>query len=315
MRLLLFVLKKAVITVLLLLGIAFITFSLTRALPGDPALSLVGERASPREIARIRSAIGADRPFLEQYAGYVKLLSRGELGRSYATRKKISGELMEKFPNTLRLAALAMLLALPLGTGLGLLAALKRNTPADTFITGVSVLGMSVPVFFSGLLLMLLVSLRLKALPPSGTGDIRFMVLPALTLSLPAIATLARVTRSTVIEIMDMPFVKTARAKGLAELRVNLRHVLRNALIPIVTVAGLDFGSYLNGAVLTETIFGWDGIGRYAVEAITRRDYPAVMGAVLLGTAVFIVINMLVDLTYHALDPRVRVSAGPAGGR
>jgi peptide/nickel transport system permease protein len=301
-----FILKKLLITVFIFLGIAFITFSLMNTLPGDPALSLVGERASPEAIAKIRTELGTDKPFPVQYANYVKLLAKGEMGRSYATRKEVKDELMAKFPNTIKLALLAMLIAVPLGIGLGFWAALKRNTPLDGLISSATILGISVPVFFSGLLLMLLISLKLKFLPPSGTGGLRFIILPAVTLSLPAIATLARVTRATVLDILDMPFVRTARAKGLNEIKVNFVHILKNALIPIVTVIGLDFGSYLNGAVLTETIFGWDGIGRFAFEAIMKRDYPVVMGTILLGTVIFITINLLVDISYNALDPRVK---------
>ncbi|MDA8388169.1 MAG: ABC transporter permease [Nitrospiraceae bacterium] len=302
-----YLIKKLVITVFLLLGIIFITFCLTKALPGDPALALVGQRASPRVIAAIRRQLGADEPFLIQYVDYVKLLSRGEMGRSYSTKQEVLSEIEQKFPNTMKLALAAMLLAVPFGLACGLWAALKRGTPADTLLSSASIMGISVPVFFSGLLLMLLVSLRLKLLPPSGTGGIRFLILPAITLSLPSAATLARVARTMVIETMDKPFVKTARAKGISLWRVNAVHILRNALVPIITVMGLDFGSYLNGAVLTETIFGWDGLGRYAVGGIIRRDYPVVMGSILVGTLVFIVVNMLVDIVCHALDPRVRI--------
>ncbi|MDA8092160.1 MAG: ABC transporter permease [Nitrospiraceae bacterium] len=307
MRFAVYLIKKLIITIFLLLGITFITFSLTRALPGDPALALVGQRASPDVIAAIRKQIGADRPFIVQYLDYVKLLSRGQMGRSYSTRKEVLDEIKTKFPNTLKLALAAMLLSVPFGAGLGFWAAIKRGTRTDTLLSSISIVGISVPVFFSGILLMLLVSLRLKLLPPSGTGGLRFLLLPAVTLALPSAATLARVARTMVLDIMDMPFVKTARAKGIGEWRVNAVHILRNALIPIVTVMGLDFGSYLNGAVLTETIFGWDGIGRYAVDGIMRRDYPVVLGTILVGTAVFIIVNMVVDIAYHALDPRVRV--------
>jgi ABC-type dipeptide/oligopeptide/nickel transport system permease component len=313
MHLLLYLAKKVAVTVSLLLGITLITFSLTRSLPGDPALALVGERASQEVIEGIRRELGADRPFFEQYAGYLGLVARGDLGRSYSTKKEVRSELLSRFPNTMRLALFAMLLATPAGIGLGFLAALKKNTRVDAFVSSVSVAGVSVPVFFSGLLLMMLASLHLKLFPPSGTGGLRFMVLPAVTLSLPAVASLARVTRATAMDIIEMPFVKTARAKGLGELKVNIVHILRNALIPIVTVIGLDFGSYLNGAVLTEAIFGWDGIGRLAMEGIIKRDYPVVMGTILLGTVVFILINMVVDMAYHVLDPRVRVLHGRKG--
>ena len=307
MRFGIYLIKKIIITVLLLLGVTFITFSLTRALPGDPALALVGQRASPEVIAAIRKQIGADRPFIVQYLDYVRMLSRGQMGRSYSTRKEVLKEIEVKFPNTLKLALAAMLMAVPLGAGLGFWGAIRRGTRTDIFLSSISIAGISVPVFFSGLLLMLLVSLGLKLLPPSGTGGLRFLLLPAATLALPSAATLARVTRTMVLDVMDMPFVKTARAKGIGEWRVHFIHILRNALIPIVTVMGLDFGSYLNGAVLTETIFGWDGIGRYAVDGILRRDYPVVLGTILVGTAVFIVVNMMVDIAYHLLDPRMRV--------
>jgi ABC-type dipeptide/oligopeptide/nickel transport system permease component len=205
------------------------------------------------------------------------------------------------------LAVGAMAIATPIGVLLGFLAAYRRGSFADRFITTVSVVGISIPVFWTGLLLMLLVSFKLRLLPPSGTGNLRFLILPAATLALPALASLARVTRTSVIDILDMPYVQTARAKGLTPRRVNFVHILKNALIPIVTVIGLDFGSYLNGAVLTETIFGWDGIGRFAMEAIIKRDYPVVMGTIIVGTAVFVLINLLVDIVYHYLDPRVRL--------
>jgi ABC-type dipeptide/oligopeptide/nickel transport system permease component len=156
-------------------------------------------------------------------------------------------------------------------------------------------------------LIMLFFSLRLKLLPPSGTGGLRFLILPSITLSLPALATLARITRSVTIEILEAPFINTARAKGITDFKINMVHVLKNALIPVITVIGLDFGSYLNGAVLTETIFGWDGIGRFTMEGIIKRDYPVIMGCVITGTVVFVVINMLVDIIYHYLDPRIRL--------
>jgi ABC-type dipeptide/oligopeptide/nickel transport system permease component len=177
----------------------------------------------------------------------------------------------------------------------------------DRLISSISVSGLSVPVFWSGLLIMLFFSLKLKILPPSGTGDIRFLILPSITLSLPALATLSRVTRTILIEIFDMPFITTARAKGITELKINFIHIFKNALIPLITVIGLDFGSYLNGAVLTETIFGWDGIGRFTMDGIIKRDYPVIMGCVIVGTIIFVLINLFVDIVYHYLDPRVRL--------
>jgi ABC-type dipeptide/oligopeptide/nickel transport system permease component len=299
--------KRVLLLIPLLLGITLITFTLTKALPGDPVLGMVGERAQPEVIEQIQKELGTDRNMLGQYFGYVSLLIKGEFGRSYYSNRKVFDDLLLKFPNTLKLALGAMCIAVPLGLLFGFISAVKKDTAADRIISSVSVTGLSLPVFWSGLLIMLLFSLKLHLFPPSGTGDIRFLMLPAVTLSLPALGTVSRVTRTTLIEIIDMPFTVTARAKGIAETRIHLIHVLKNAFIPLITVIGLDFGSYLNGAVLTETIFGWDGIGRFAMEGIIRRDYPVIMGCVVSGTLFFVLINLIVDILYCYLDPRVRI--------
>jgi peptide/nickel transport system permease protein len=288
------------------LGITLLTFLITKALPGDPAISLVGERAQPEVIEQIRKELGTDKNVLTQYYCYIKLLLQGEFGRSYYTNRKVFDDLLLKFPNTFKLALGAMAIAAPAGLFLGFISAVRKDTLTDRFISSICVAGLSVPVFWSGLLIMLFFSLRLKLLPPSGTGDIRFLILPCITLALPALGVIARVTRTSVIDVLDEPFIATARAKGVSETKINLVHILRNALIPIVTVIGLDFGSYLNGAVLTETIFGWDGIGRFTMEGIIKRDYPVIMGCVLTGTFFFVIINLLVDVIYHYVDPRVR---------
>jgi ABC-type dipeptide/oligopeptide/nickel transport system permease component len=303
-----FLFKRILMVVPLLLGITLLTFALTKALPGDTAASMVGERVQPEVLEKIRKEIGADRGVISQYIGYLKLLLKGEFGRSYYTNRKVFDDLLLKFPNTFRLALGAMLIAIPAGVFLGFLSAARRDTMVDRLLSSISVAGLSIPVFWSGLLIMLLFSLRLKLLPPSGTGDIRFLILPSITLALPALAVISRVTRTAVIENLDAPFVATARAKGVSEGRIRVVHVLRNALIPIITVIGLDFGSYLNGAVLTETIFGWDGIGRFTMEGIIKRDYPVIMGCVITGTFLFVIINLAVDILYHRLDPRIRFS-------
>ena len=302
-----YLLKKLLLLIPLLLGITSLTFTLTKTLPGDPVYSMVGERAQPEVIEKIRKELGSDKNILIQYLGYIKLLLKGEFGRSYYTNRKVFDDLLLKFPNTLKLALGAMIIAIPLGLLLGFISSYKRGTSTDRIISSLSITGLSIPVFWSGLLIMLFFSLKLKLLPPSGTGDLRFLILPSITLSLPALATLTRVTRTTLIEVFDMPFVITAKAKGISELKINFIHVLKNALIPIVTIIGLDFGSYLNGAVLTETIFGWDGIGRFTMEGIIKRDYPVIMGCNIISTAVFVIINLLIDILYHSLDPRVRL--------
>lgn len=295
--------------ILLLLGITLLTFSLTKALPGDPVQSLVGERAQAEVIERIRKELGTDKDILSQYIGYLKLLAKGELGRSYYTNRKVLDDILIKFPNTIKLALGAMVIAVPIGLLLGFWAALKRNTLTDRVISSLSITGLSIPVFWSGLIIMLILSLKFRLFPPSGTGDMRFLVMPALTLALPAIATLTRVTRTAVIEVAEMPFINTAKAKGLNTFKIYGIHIFKNVLIPLITVIGLDFGSYLNGAVLTETIFGWDGIGRFTMDGIIKRDYPVIMGCIIIGTFVFVMINLIVDILYHYLDPRVRLYA------
>ena len=303
-----YILKRVFLLIPLLLGITMLTFALTKTLPGDPVLSLVGERAKPEVIEQIRRELKTDRHFFVQYSGYLQLLLKGEFGRSYYTNRKVFDDLITKFPNTLLLAVGAMAIAIPAGIVLGFISALRRGRCIDRTVSSLSIIGLSMPVFWSGLLIMLFLSITLKLLPPSGMGDLRFVIMPSLTLSLPALGTLTRVSRSTLIDLLDMPYVNAARAKGIKERKVHYVHVLKNALIPLVTVIGLDFGSYLNGAVLTETIFGWDGIGRYAMEGIMRRDYPVIMGCIIVGTTAYVLINLFVDLLYHYLDPRVRLT-------
>jgi ABC-type dipeptide/oligopeptide/nickel transport system permease component len=303
-----YIIKRVFLIIPLLLGITLTTFALTKALPGDPVYSMVGERSSPEIIARIRSRIGSDKGVMRQYVGYVRLLLSGEMGRSFYTNRRVIDDIAVKLPNTLKLAAGAMTISVIVGLLLGIWAALKKGSLTDRTISWVSIAGLSVPVFWSGLVLMLFFSFKLRLLPPSGTGGIRYLILPSITLALPALATLVRITRVSVIDIMDMSFIRTARAKGLREIRVIGLHILKNALIPVITVIGLDFGSYLSGAVLTETIFGWDGIGRFTMEGIVKRDYPVIMGCIIVSTIAFVLTNLLVDIIYHFIDPRVRIN-------
>jgi peptide/nickel transport system permease protein len=271
-------------------------------LPGDPVVGMAGERATPATIARIRAELGLDKPLPYQYALYVKRVCTGQFGRSIYTNRKILDDLLQKFPNTVKLALAAMFFASVFGISLGVFAAVNRGTMGDRFVTLVSVGGISIPVFWLGLALMLVFSLYLRWLPPSGMGNgsLIHIILPAVTLGTFSLSYIARVTRSTMLETLSQPYVAAARAKGLSETSVVLKHALKNSLIPIVTLIGLDLGSYLNGAVLTETIFGWDGLGRYALDGIIKRDYPVIMGVVLFGAVIFVAMN-------HFLDPRVRV--------
>jgi peptide/nickel transport system permease protein len=303
-----YILKRIFLFIPTLLGITLITFILMQSLPGDPVQGMAGERASPETLARIRAELGRDKPLPIQYIGYLKLLVTGELGRSIYTNRKIADDLLQKFPNTVKLAFAAMLFASILGIGVGVFAATKQGTNWDRLVTLLSVGGISIPVFWLGLAVMLIFSFYLQWLPPSGMGNgsLLYIILPAATLGTFSLSYIARITRSSMLESLSQPYVTTARAKGLSEAEVILKHALKNSLIPVVTLIGLDLGSYLNGAVLTETIFGWDGLGQYALDGIMKRDYPAIMGVVLFGSIVFVAMNLLVDISYHFLDPRMR---------
>ena len=299
--------RRLLLAVPTLLGVLIVVFLLLYVAPGDPVQAMVGERADAATIARLRAELRLDDPLPSQFVHYATGILRGDFGRSYITNRPIVQDIAERFPRTLLLATAAMLLATLTGITIGVLAAIRPNGWFDRMALAITYLGISFPVYWIGLLLIVLFAVTLRWLPASGYGRWEFLVLPALTLGSRSIAYLARVTRSAMLEVLGADFVRTARAKGLAEQVVIVRHALRNALIPIVTVIGLDFGAYLTGSILTETIFSWPGIGRYVVQAISRRDLPAVQGAVLFLSVVFVVVNLLTDLVYQRVDPRVRV--------
>jgi ABC-type dipeptide/oligopeptide/nickel transport system permease component len=292
----------------LLLGVATVTFFLLHVLPGDPVLSMVGERYDAETIARLRSQMRLDEPLPVRYVHYLTSLVRLDLGESYVTGAPVWDSIRERIPRTLRLAAAAMSIAVVAGVGIGVLAAWRRGSPLDYLLVGASVVGVSMPVFWLGVLLIYLFSMRLGILPASGFGDggIEYLALPAFTLAQASTAYVARITRSSVLDEIHETYVKTARAKGASEGRILVRHALRNALLPIVTVVGVDFGSYLSGAVLTETVFAWPGLGRFTLDAILKRDLPAIQGAVLFMAVMFMTVNLAVDLLYARVDPRVK---------
>jgi len=310
-----YVIKRLLLAVPTLLGLTLVTFLLLNAIPGDPALGLVGERATPEAVAAARRALGQDRPLPARFLGYLSLLAKGDLGRSYYTRREVGKDIREKLPNTIRLALAAMLVAVSVGIFLGVMSAVTRGGWLEKLFSGLALAGISLPVFWVGLVLMLVFAFWLPWFPPSGTGGGRliYLALPAATLGLNSAAYIARVTRMSLVEALGAQYVMTARAKGLSPLVVVGKHALRNALIPVVTLIAIDFGSYLNGSVLTETIFGWDGIGRYALDGIMKRDYPVILGTVLVGSAVFILFNTLADVAYAVIDPRIRHSRNGQG--
>lgn len=304
-----FLLRRILLAIPTLLGVLVVVFLLLYVAPGDPVQAMVGERADAATIARLRSELRLDDPLHTQFAHYATGVLKGDLGRSYITNRPIINDLRERFPRTLLLAAAAMLLATVLGISIGTLAAVKPHGWFDRLALAGTYLGISFPVYWTGLLLIVLFAVTLHWLPASGYGRIEFLLLPALALGSRSIAFLARMMRSSMLEVLNADYVRTARAKGLAASAVTVRHAMRNALIPVVTVIGLDFGSYLTGSILTETIFSWPGIGRYVVMAISRRDLPAVQGAVLFLSVVFVLVNLLTDLAYGRVDPRARVEA------
>jgi ABC-type dipeptide/oligopeptide/nickel transport system permease component len=300
-----FLSRRLLLAIPTLFGVLVVVFLLLYVAPGDPVQEMVGERADAETIARLRRELRLDDPLPTQFAHYVSGIVRGDLGRSYITDRPILGDLLERFPKTLQLAGAAMLLAASLGITIGVLTAQRPGSWLDRLALGGSYLGISFPVYWVGLILILLFTVQLRWLPASGYGGLEYLVLPALALGSRSIAFLARVTRSSMLEVLGGDFVRTARAKGLRERVVVMRHGLRNALIPVITVLGLDFGYYLTGSILTETIFSWPGLGRYVVNAITRRDLPAIQGSVLFLSVVFVLVNLVTDLAYAKADPRV----------
>ena len=285
-----------------------VVFLLLYVAPGDPVQDMVGERADAETIARLRKELRLDEPLVKQFSSYAVGVIKGDLGNSYITQRPIIQDIRERFPKTLLLAGSAMLLASVLGITIGVLSARNPGGWFDRMSLGLAYLGISFPVYWVGLILILIFAVTLKWLPPSGYGGIEYLILPAFALGSRSIAFLARVTRSSMLEVLGSDFVRTARAKGLRERVVVTRHALRNALIPIITVLGLDFGYYLTGSILTETIFSWPGIGRYVVNAIARRDLPAINGSVLFLSVVFVLVNLITDLAYAKADPRVSYS-------
>ena len=298
--------RRLLLAVPTLLGVVCVAFLLLYVAPGDPVMAMVGERADAATIERLRRELRLDEPLAVQFAYYVGDLARGDLGTSFVTGRPIARDLAERFPATLLLAGAAMTLAIVVGVSTGVACALRPGSWFDRLALAATYVGISFPVYWIGLLLIVLFAVTLRWLPASGYGGAAYLVLPALALGSRSIAYLARVTRSGMLEALGADHVRTARAKGLAERTVTWKHAFRTALIPVVTVIGLDAGSYLTGSILTETIFSWPGVGRYVVNAIARRDLPAVQGAVLLLSVVFVLVNLLTDVVYRRVEPRVR---------
>jgi ABC-type dipeptide/oligopeptide/nickel transport system permease component len=304
-----YALGRLIGTVPVLFGVTLLVFLMAWVTPGDPVVAMLGEASqgiSRQALEDLRRELGLDRPLPVQYVDYVGGLLRGDLGDSVRSRRPVLAEIRDRLPATLELALAALTIAVALGVTLGVLAAVRKRTWVDGAAIAVALVGVSIPVFWSGFLLMIVFALELGWLPASGRGTWRHLVLPAVTVGVSSAAFIARITRGAVLEALAQDYVRTAKAKGLAPRRVVLRHALRNALLPIVTVVGLQLGGLLGGAVLTETVFAWPGVGRLLVDAIVARDLPLVQGSVLVVSLLFILVNLAVDLSYAAINPKVR---------
>ncbi|HEY2993076.1 MAG TPA: ABC transporter permease [Methylomirabilota bacterium] len=315
-----FLVRRAFISAVTLLLITVIVFTGVRMIPGDPARVLAGTDADAAGLEEIREKYGLKDPIPVQYVRWLALAVRGDLGESIRTRTSVAWTVAIKAPITLELAFLSLLVAVSIAIPIGVVAAVRRNTAWDVLASSVSLCGVSIPNFWLGIMLILLVSVRLGWLPASGfvplaedfTGNLKRMLMPALVLGSGLAAALMRQTRNAMIEVLSTDYVRTARAKGLAQPAVVVRHALRNGLIPVVTILGLQMGALMSGAVVTEQIFVIPGFGRLIVEAVFTRDYPVVQGVVLLTAASYVLINLLVDVSYTILNPRIRIRGGTA---
>lgn len=301
-----YIIRRLILSVPVLWGVVTLVFLALRLAPGDPAKIMAGEAAPPEVVETIRREFGLDQPLIVQYWIFLARMVRGDLGISVRTRRPVMVELWSRLPATAELAFASVLIATLFGITGGVISATRPNSCFDYICMVGALLGLSIPVFWFGLMALWIFSVQLGWFPVGGRGTIRHLVLPAITLGVSATGIIARMTRSSLLEVLRQEYIRTARAKGLSENAVNLRHALRNALIPVVTIVGLQIGGLLGGAVLTETVFAWPGVGRLVVDSILNRDYPVVQGAVIVMAAIFVLVNLSVDFMYSVIDPRIR---------
>ncbi len=306
-----YILKRLLMLIPVILGVTFIVFFILNLSPGDPAAMILGEQATAEALEMKREELGLNDPILLRYFNYMKDLLRGDMGVSYRNSISVWEQVVDRFPNTVVLAIAGILVALLIGIPLGILSAKKQNTIIDNISMVLSLIGVSMPNFWFGLLVVMLFSLKLGWLPSQGMGEgfvplLLSLILPALTLGTGSAGTIARMTRSSMLEVIRQDYISTARAKGVDERTVTYQHMLRNALIPIITAVGLQFGSLLGGAMLTETVFSWPGLGRLMVENIKSKDIPMVLGCVVFLATMFTIVNLVVDIIYAFVDPRIK---------
>jgi ABC-type dipeptide/oligopeptide/nickel transport system permease component len=303
-----YILRRVAQSALTLLGVSVLVFVILRVLPGDPARMLLPDGAPESAVAELNRQLGLREPLIVQYGLFLRSVARGDFGQSFQYRAPALRVVLERLPATVQLTLAAMLVTIAVGVSLGIFTAVRRGTRYDVAGTIVAVLGQSLPNFWLGIMLILLFGVALRWLPTSGFAGWTSLVLPAVTLAAFPTALVARLTRSSMLEILNRDYIRTGRAKGLAEQNVVLRHALRNAAIPVLTVIGLQIGALLGGAVITESVFAWPGMGKLIVDAIFFRDFPVVQTVLILSATVFVAINLLVDLLYTVIDPRIRYS-------
>jgi peptide/nickel transport system permease protein len=300
-----YILRRLLALIPILLGVSIIIFLVMRLVPGDPARQTLGPEATGEQVEVLRKAWRLDEPLPVQYLAWLQRAVEGDLGRSTVSRVPVTDEIFSRLPATLELTLASMAVAIVFGLAFGILSAIRHNSMVDRGAMLLALIGICTPSFWLGLILLLVFSVKLGWFPSTGAGGISHLVLPAITLGVGAAAVIARVTRSSMIEVFSEDFIRTARAKGLAERMVVARHALKNALIPIITILGLEFGGLLAGAVITETVFSYPGIGQLLIKSINNRDFPIVQGALLLFAVQFVLVNLIVDLLYARVDPRI----------
>ncbi|QWU16957.1 peptide/nickel transport system permease protein [Paenibacillus sophorae] len=301
-----YVVKRVLQMIPTLFGVSLLCFIIIHSVPGDPAHLIAGVDATEEQVQSVKERLGLDRPLYEQYFSYVSNLLQGNLGESLQSERPVLQEIMTRFPNTILLTVFSVIIMVIVGLFAGILSATKPNSIRDNVTMMFSLFGISMPVFWFGTMLILLFSYYLPLLPSGGSSGLQHFILPSVVLGLSSSGVLARLTRSSILEVIHQDFIRTARAKGVKERLVIYKHTLKNALIPIITIIGLEFGTLLGGAVLTETVFSMNGLGRFIIQSIEFRDYPAVQGCILFVATIFVVVNLLVDLCYSAVDPRIR---------
>lgn len=301
-----YILQRLGMMVVVVLGISFIVFTIMNLTPGNPAQLILGQSASPEQVARLEAELGLNEPFFVRYFDYITDMFQGEFGNSYQTKLPVFEEILSRFPTTLTLAAVAMFFATLIGVPVGVISAVRQYSFVDAVSTVAALIFASIPSFVLGLVLMLVFALNLHWLPATGLQDISGYILPAVTLSTGTMATLVRMTRSTMLEVLKQDYIRTARAKGAEEKSVILKHSLRNALLPIITVIGVDFGYLLAGTVVIESVFAISGIGSLLITSIRMKDTPVVMAAIMFVTIAYSLVNLLVDIIYAYIDPRIK---------